>query len=83
MGSVNYDQIHQTDACVIDNLSLDNFKQVDMHYTHLRSVLGSLDKKPAVWFGVEMARITKNASACCAASANFVHILHRTAFKHN
>ena len=32
---------------------------------------------------LEMARITKNASACCAASANFVRMLHRTAFKHN
>ena len=34
-------------------------------------------------FTLEMARITKNASACCAASANFVRMLHRTAFKHN
>ena len=32
---------------------------------------------------IEMARITKNASACCAASANFVRMLHHTAFKHN
>ena len=29
-----------------------------------------------------MARITKNASACCAVSANLVRMLHRTAFKH-
>ena len=32
---------------------------------------------------VEMARITKNASTCCAAFANFVRMLHRIAFKHN
>ena len=29
-------------AYVIDNLSLDSFRQVDKHYTHLRSVPGSL-----------------------------------------
>ena len=52
MGSVNYDQIHQMDVYVIDNLSLDNFRQVDMHSTHLRSVPGLLGEKPAVWFEV-------------------------------
>ena len=31
---------------------------------------------------VEMARMTKNASACCAVSANLVRMLHRTAYKH-
>ena len=34
-----------------------------------------------VLFKVEMARITKNAFACCAASANLVRMLHRTASK--
>ena len=52
MGSVNYDQIYQTDIYVIYNLSLDNFRQVDKHYTHLRSVPGSLGKQPAGWFEV-------------------------------
>ena len=52
IGSVNYNQIYQTGVYVIENLSLDNFRQVDLHYTHLRSVPGSLGGKPAVWFGV-------------------------------
>ena len=50
--SVNYNQIYQTGVYVIENLSLDNFRQVDLHYTHSRSVPGSLGRKPAVWFGV-------------------------------
>ena len=49
MESVNYDQIHQMDVYVIDNLSLDNFRQEDMH---LRSVPGLLGEKPSVWFEV-------------------------------
>ena len=32
---------------------------------------------------IEMARITKNSSACCAVSANLVRMLPRTASKHN
>ena len=52
IGSVNYNQIYQTGAYVIENLSLDNFTQVDLHYMHLRTVPGSLGRKPAVWFGV-------------------------------
>ena len=36
----------------------------------------------SLWWSVEMARITKNASECCPASANLVHMLHRTAGKH-
>ena len=58
MGSVNYNQIRQTDVYVTENLSLDNFRQVGMHYeyTHLRTVLGSLGKKPAVWFEVPEIR---------------------------
>ena len=52
MGSVNYNQIRQTDVYVTENLSLDNFRQVGMHYTHLRTVLRSSGKKPAVWFEV-------------------------------
>ena len=51
IGAVNYNQIYQTGVLVIENLSLDNFRQVDLHYTHLRSVPGSLGRKPAVWFG--------------------------------
>ena len=56
MGSVNYDQIHHTGVYVTENLSLDNFWQVGMHYTHLRTVPGSLGKKPAVWFEVTEIR---------------------------
>ena len=52
IGSVNYDQIYQTDVYVNENLSLDNFRQVDLHYTQLHTVPGSLGKKPAVWFEV-------------------------------
>ena len=67
MGSVNYDHIHQIGAYVIDNLSLDNFRQVDMNYTHLRSVPGSLNKKPAIWFEREKCiqehdRVSKSSS---------------------
>ena len=54
MGSVNYDQIHH--IYVTENLSLDNFWQVGMQYTHLRTVPGSLGKKPAVWFEVTEIR---------------------------
>ena len=56
MGSVNYNQIRQTDVHVTENLSLDNFWQMGMHYTHLRTVPGSLGKKPAVWFEVPKIR---------------------------
>ena len=52
MGSVNYNKIRQTDVYVTENFSLDNFRQVGMHYTHLRTVPGSLGKKPTVWFEV-------------------------------
>ena len=54
MRSVNYNQIRQTDVYVTENLSLDNFRQVSMPY--LRTVPGSLDKKPAVWFEVSEIR---------------------------
>ena len=50
--SVDYDQIYQTGMYVIENLSLYNFRQVDMHHTHLRTVPGSLSKKHALWFEV-------------------------------
>ena len=51
IGSVNYDQIYQTGVYTLSrNLSLGNFGQMNLHYTHLRTVPGSLDKKPAVWF---------------------------------
>ena len=56
MGSVNYNQIRQTDVYVTENFSLDNFRQVGMHYTHLRTVPGSLGKKLAVWFEVPEIR---------------------------
>ena len=52
IGSVNYNQIYQTGVYVIENLSLDNFRQVDLHYAHLRSVPVLFGTKPAVWFGV-------------------------------
>ena len=32
---------------------------------------------------LEMARKTKNASTCCAVSANLIRMLHHTASKHN
>ena len=57
MGSVNYNQIRQMDVYVTENLSLDCFRQVGMHYTHLRTVPGSLGKKPAVWFEVPEIRL--------------------------
>ena len=56
MGSVNYNQIRQTGVYVTENFSLDNFRQVGMHYTHLRTVPGSLGKKPTVWFEVPEIR---------------------------
>ena len=51
MASVNYNQFHQTDVYVSENLSFDNFRQIGMHY-HLGTVPGTLGKKPRVWFEV-------------------------------
>ena len=41
-----------TPMYVTENLSLDYFRQMGMYYTYLRTVPGSLGKKPAVWFEV-------------------------------
>ena len=55
------------ESCVVDSTS-----GVD-------SILFDPSIAEIFYFKLEMARITKNASACCAASANFVRMLHRAA----
>ena len=54
------------------NFGHDNKAYLFLSYNELTSADTKKHKE------VEMAQTTKNASSCCAASANLVHMLHRT-----